>query len=156
MKKLGFILGFLLLTTLVINAQVKQNENGLYVDADGSLFTGTVINKENGVKQSELEVKDGLTNGEAKYYYASGKLMETGMFEKGQKDCKWLRYNESGVNVGLALFHLGKKNGTWLVWNDAGKKLFEMHYTMGEKTEIWYNWNEKGELVSSKDFSQVN
>ncbi len=155
MKKIGFILGFFLLT-LLVNAQVKQNENGLYMESDGSLFTGTLENKENGVKQSEIEVKDGLSSGEAKYYYASGKLMEKGIFENGQKNGKWLRYNESGVTVGLAIYHLGKKNGTWIVWDDNGKKRFEMHYTMGEKTGTWFNWSEKGELISSKDFSQVN
>jgi hypothetical protein len=65
MKKLGIILGFLLLTAMV-NAQIKQNENGLYTDADGSLFTGTFENKENGVKQSEIQIKNGLFNGEAR------------------------------------------------------------------------------------------
>jgi len=155
MKKIGFILGFFLLT-LLVNAQVRQNEKGFYTDADGSLFTGTFENKENGIKQSEIEIKNGLFNGEAKYYYASGKLMETGIFENGQKDGKWLRYNESGLTVGLAIYNLGKKNGTWIVWDDAGKKRFEMHYYMGEKTGTWSNWNESGELISSKDFATTN
>jgi antitoxin component YwqK of YwqJK toxin-antitoxin module len=155
MKKFGFILGFFLLT-LLVNAQVKQNEKGLYTDAEGSLFTGTFENRENGVKQSEIEIKNGLFNGEAKYYYTSGKQMETGIFENGQKDGKWLRYNESGLTVGLAIYNLGKKNGTWIVWDDAGKKRFEMHYYMGEKTGIWSNWNESGELISTKDFATTN
>ena len=155
MKKSGVILGFLLLT-LLVNAQVKQNSNGLYTDADGSLFTGIFENKENGVKQSEIEIKNGLFNGEAKYYYASGKLMETGVYENGQKDGKWLRYNETGLTVGLAIYNLGKKNGTWMVWDDTGKKRFEMHYHMGEKTGTWHNWNENGELISSKDFVTTN
>src|ERR1700748_2303462 len=123
MKKAALILSFFLLT-MFVNAQVKQNENGLYANADGSLFTGVLENKENGIKQSEIEIKEGLPSGEANYYYASGKVMETGTFEKGQKDGKWLRYNESGVEVGLAIYNLGKKNRTWIVWDDAGKKRF--------------------------------
>jgi antitoxin component YwqK of YwqJK toxin-antitoxin module len=155
MKKLGFILSFFLLT-MFVNAQVKQNENGLYANADGSLYTGTLETTENGLKKSEIEIKDGLQSGEANYYYASGKLMETGFYDKGQKDGKWLRYNNTGVNVGLAIYNLGKKNGTWIVWDDAGKKRFEMHYHMNEKTGVWQNWDEKGELISTKDYTQVN
>ena len=40
--------------------------------------------------------------------------------------------------------------------DDAGKKRFEMHYHMNEKTGVWNSWDEKGELVSTKDYSQVN
>ena len=138
MKKISLILGLLLLT-ICVNAQVKQNENGLYVNANGTLYTGTLETTENGIKKSEIEVKEGLPSGEVNYYYASGKLMETGYFDKGQKDGKWVRYNETGVEVGLAIYNMGKKNGTWIVWDDAGKKRFEMHYHMNDKTGIWHS-----------------
>src|ERR1700756_656135 len=147
MKKAGLILGLLL--TILVNAQVKQN-------ADGSLFTGTLETKENGIKNSEIEIKNGLPSGEANYYYTSGKLMETGTFNNGQKDGKWLRYNEAGSTIGLSIYNMGKKNGTWIVWDDAGKKRFEMHYHMNEKTGVWYNWDEKGEVVSTKDYTVIN
>ena len=155
MRKLGFILGFLMLT-FGVNAQVKQNENGLYIDSDGSLFTGILENKENNVKQSEIEIKNGQFNGEARYYYASGSMMEIGLYQNGLKDGKWLRFNESGVTIGLAMYSLGKKNGTSIVWDDMGKKRFEMHYIMGEKAGVWNNWGDNGELISSKDFSTTN
>lgn len=155
MKKVSFIIGLFLLA-IIANAQVKQNENGLYIDADGSKFTGTIENKDKGSIQSTIEVKQGLPDGEATYYYASGKLMEKGIFENGQKSGKWLRYNEAGINVGLASYNMGKKNGTWIVWDDSGKKRFEMHYQMNEKTGTWYNWDENGEVVSTKDYSQAN
>ncbi len=155
MKKVGLILGFILLT-IFVNAQVKQNADGLYTNSDGSLYTGTLETKENGFKKSEIEIKNGLPAGEANYYYASGKLMETGTFDNGQKDGKWLRYNEAGITIGLAVYNMGKKNGTWIVWDDAGKKRFEMHYHMNEKTGIWYSWDEKGEVISTKDYTTVN
>jgi antitoxin component YwqK of YwqJK toxin-antitoxin module len=155
MKKLRIILGFLLLTGLV-EAQVKQNDNGLYANADGSLYSGVLETEESGIKKSLIHVEAGQLNGEAKYYYASGKLMEVGSFEKGAKNGKWIRYNESGVMIGVASYRLGKKDGTWLVWDDSGKKRFEMNYKAGEKTGVWYNWDENGQLLSQKDFSQVN
>ena len=145
-----------MLLTMLVGAQVKQNDKGYYVDADGSFYTGiiTVENKDN--SKSVFEVKDGLKDGEAQYFYASGKTMEKGFFVKGQKNDKWIRYNESGVSIGIASYLLGKKEGTWLIFDDNNKKRFEMHYKNGEKTGIWYNWDENGQVISTKDFSQVN
>lgn len=155
MKTLKFFLFFIALAGFT-NAQVKQNEKGLYANADGSLYTGSLETTENGIKKSVIEVKDGQINGEAKYYYASGKLMETGIFEAGTKSGKWIRYNEAGIMIGLASYKAGKKDGTWLVWDDAGKKRFEMTYKDGEKTGVWNQWDDNGALLASKDYGQVN
>ncbi len=156
MKKFGMILALMILLAPGLLSQISLNEKGLYQDRDGALFTGKLESNENGIKTSALEIKEGNLNGEAQYFYASGKLMETGSFENGVKNGKWTRYNESGVTVGLAIFNAGKKNGTWLVWDDTGNKLFEMHYSNGEKTGTWYNWDPSGQLISSKDFSNGN
>jgi len=152
MKKLALLLGIFFLADSV-KSQVTLNAEGAYLNNDGALFSGVLENQENGQRSSVCEIKDGLLNGECKYYDATGKLVEKGKFENGKKHGEWLRYNESGMMVGLALYHEGKKNGTWMVWDDIGKKRFEMHYKMGEKTGTWYNWDENGELLSSKDFS---
>jgi antitoxin component YwqK of YwqJK toxin-antitoxin module len=155
MKKIKLLLLFAALVS-ISHAQVKQNEQGLYADAKGNLYSGVLETSDNGIKKSVIEVKDGQMDGEAKYYYASGKLMESGMFENGVKSGKWIRYNESGSMIGLAAYKAGKKDGTWIVWDDKGKKRFEMVYKNGEKTGVWNNWDENGVIVSSKDHSQVN
>jgi antitoxin component YwqK of YwqJK toxin-antitoxin module len=155
MKTTKLFLLFFIIAQFAIS-QVKQNDKGLYANADGSLYTGTLETDENGAKKSMIEVKDGQINGEAKYYYADGKLMEIGTFENGMKSGKWIRYNESGTMIGLASYKLGKKNGTWLVWDDNGKKRFEMTYKDGEKSGVWNQWDEKGDLLASKDYGQVN
>ena len=80
MKKLAVIIasmvsfGFLSAQTL--------NDKGLYVDKEGNLFTGTIEKTQNSVK-TDYTVKDGVINGEATYYYASGNKMETGTFTNG-------------------------------------------------------------------------
>ena len=139
-----------------------QNDKGLYINDDntpglfnGELFNGVISKVDNGVK-SEFTVKEGVIEGEAKYYYASGKLMESGMFTKGQKDQKWIRYNENGTTSAIAFYNLGKKTGTWLVYDENGKKRFEMNYTNGDKTGIWTSWDENGIVASTKDYTQVN
>lgn len=155
MKTLKFFLFFFVIAQFAI-AQVKQNENGLYADANGLLYNGALETLENGTKKSVILVKEGRIDGEAKYYYASGKLMETGMFENGTKSGKWIRYNEAGIMIGLASYKAGKKDGNWIVWDDNGKKRFEMNYKDGEKTGVWNQWDEKGDLLATKDYGQVN
>lgn len=155
MKKLQFFL-FLIALVGLTNAQVKQNDKGLYANADGSLYSGTLETDENGFKKSVIEIKDGKINGEAKYYYVSGKLMEVGMFANGLKSGKWTRYNETGNIIGVAAFKLGRKDGTWIVWDDNGIKRFEMNYANGEKSGVWSSWDENGTIVSSKDYGHVN
>jgi antitoxin component YwqK of YwqJK toxin-antitoxin module len=152
MKKIVFlvlsVLGFAL-----TQAQ-SLNDKGLYTDSEGELFNGTITQTKSDLK-SEFQVKDGMVNGEARYFYASGKLMESGTFTKGQKDQKWVRYNENGTTSAIAFYSLGKKTGTWLVFDDTGKKRFEMNYTDGEKTGIWTSWDENGAVASTKDYSKV-
>ncbi len=131
------------------------NNNGLYVDSDGTLFNGKISQTQNQIK-SDFNVKEGVITGEASYFYASGNLMESGFFKDGKKDQKWTRYNENGSVAAIAFYALGKKTGTWLVFDDAGKKRFEMTYDDGQKAGVWTNWDENGAIVSTKDYSKVN
>ncbi len=153
MKKVVFLV-LSALSFSFLNAQT-QNDKGLYIDSDGELFNGTISKTQNNIK-SDFTVKEGVIEGEATYYYASGKLMEKGMFTKGQKDQKWVRYNENGTTSAIAFYTIGKKAGTWLVYDESGKKRFEMNYTDGEKTGIWTSWDESGAVASTKDYSHAN
>ncbi len=157
MKKLVVIVLSVLITG-VINAQI-QNEKGLYIDNssnpglfNGPLFNGVISKVQDGVK-ADFTVKEGIIDGEATYFYASGNKMETGTFTKGQKDQKWTRYNENGTVSAIAFYNLGKKTGTWLVYDETGKKRFEMNYNNGEKTGVWTNWDENGAVASTKNYN---
>lgn len=128
------------------------NDKGLYIDSEGELFTGTVSTVKNNIK-NELAVKNGVISGTANYYYTSGKLMESGTFENGLKDKKWIRFNENGTISATAFYNLGKKTGTWLVYDDLGNKRFEMNYNNGDKTGIWTNWGDDGSILSTKSYA---
>lgn len=153
MKKLFFSV-LCVLSLSAFTAQT-QNDKGLYVDSEGELFSGTITNKHNDIK-SELTVVAGIISGPASYYYASGKLMETGIYTNGAKDQKWVRFNENGSTSAIAFYNLGKKTGTWLVYDDKGNKRFEMNYSDGNKTGVWTSWDENGAIAGTKDYSKVN
>lgn len=150
MKKLGLII-LSVLTLNFLNAQT-QNDKGLYIDSEGGLFSGKITQTQNTTK-AEFTVNDGVINGEATYYYASGNKMETGTFTNGLKDQKWIRFNENGSTSAIAFYNIGKKTGTWLVYDETGKKRFEMNYNNGEKTGVWTNWDENGAVASTKDYN---
>jgi antitoxin component YwqK of YwqJK toxin-antitoxin module len=154
MKTIGVVLLGIMLSVTSVYAQTL-NDKGLYVDSDGELFNGTISQTQNNVK-SDFTVKDGAITGEASYYYASGKLMETGSFVNGKKDQKWMRYTENGSVSAIAFYSLGKKTGTWLVFDDKNNKRFEMNYNNGEKTGVWTSWDENGMVANTKDYSQTN
>jgi antitoxin component YwqK of YwqJK toxin-antitoxin module len=155
MKRSILFLLFSILVTIT-NGQVKLNDNGLYADAKGKLYTGVLELDENGVRTAVLEIKNGQLHGEAKYYFETGQLMRTGTHENGLKNGKWITYNENGLMVGLAFYNAGKKDGTWIAWDDNGKKRFEMNYKNDQKVGTWIQWDENGALFSSKNFSSVN
>ena len=150
MKKLAVII-LSVVSLSFANAQTV-NDKGLYIDDDGNLFTGTIQKNENAIK-TNFTVKDGVINGEANYYYISGNKMETGTFTNGQKDQKWIRFNENGTTSAIAFYNLGKKTGTWLVYDETGNKRFEMNYNNGEKTGVWTNWDESGAVASTKNYN---
>jgi len=153
MKKLVFTFAAVL-TLGFINAQTL-NDKGLYIDNEGGLFSGTISQVQNNTK-SEFTVKEGVIQGEASYFYASGKLMETGFYTQGKKDQKWIRFSETGSVSAIAFYTLGKKSGTWLVYDANGKKRFEMNYNDGQKSGLWTNWDENGEVISTVDYTKVN
>ena len=132
-----------------------QNEKGLYIDNDGELFNGVIQKTDKNLKTT-FTIKNGLIDGEAMFLYSSGQLMEKGNFVKGQKDEKWIRFNENGITIALAFYKNGKKTGTWFVFDDNGTKRFEMNYLEGQKTGIWTNWDEQGLILASKNYSQLN
>lgn len=152
MKKLVFIIA----AVLSLNANAQQvNDKGLYVNSEGELFTGT-ISSQNGDVKLKAQVKEGVLEGSADYFYASGNLMESGIFKNGKKDAKWTRFSENGTISAIGFYSLGKKTNTWFVYDANGKKRFEMNYSDGEKTGTWTNWDENGMVVNTKNYSINN
>ena len=153
MKKLISLITAVLFSNIT-NAQ-QLNNDGKYITTDNELFSGTITSSHDGVK-TQLTVKDGEVTGAATYFYASGKIMETGTFLNGKRDQEWIRYSESGTKLAVAFYNAGKKTGTWLVFDDNGNKRFEMNYSDGEKSGKWTSWDENGVVVNTKDYSITN
>ena len=147
MKNIALNLLFLL-SFSITKAQITKSSEGFYTDASGNLFTGLVEQKMENESKFTLQILNGKEEGEANYFYASGKIMEKGNFSEGKKSEEWKRYSENGNLIGMGIYLNGKKNGNWLVWDDKGNKLFEMNYENGEKSGTWQQWDVAGNLVN--------
>ena len=150
MRKIGMTLLFFVIAQFAIS-QVKQNENGLYVNANGSLYSGALETNENGI-MTVLQIKNGQPHGTVKYFHENGKVMKEGAYENGQRSGKWTTYNEVGSVTGISFYNAGKKDGTWIEWDDNGNKRMEMIYKNGEKTGVWKQWDENGAFFASKNY----
>jgi len=129
MKRLTLLL---LLVPFLSGAQNNVTEkNGLYLDSNGKPFTGTYQEYfENGQVKSQMEIVQGLLNGQVKVYFPSGELNEIRSYIKGEKSGRWETWNAQGVKVAEANFLNGKKNGKWYVWDEKGTLRYDMTYRM--------------------------
>lgn len=155
MKKF-LILLFFSFVLLSGYAQVSKNSEGLYVNENGTLFTGKLNQKLENAQSLEVNIVDGKEEGSVTYFYASGKTMEKGKFSKGLKEGEWIRFSENGNTIGIANYLFGKKHGEWLVYGETGNKLFEMRYENGEKAGNWKQYDIAGKLIHSYDYTVRN
>ena len=141
----------LVFISVLSSAQVIIDEDGLYLNANNELYTGTYIEfHANGNKRIELSLKKGGVDGPVTLYFESGEVSEVRSYKNGKMDGTWSTWDEDGVKIGLANYKSNLKHGEWFIWDDEGTLRFEMHYTNGKKTGTWLMYNEKGELVSEE------
>ena len=137
----------------VVSAQLIQKEEGLYYDTNGNLYSGSYFEYyPSGVKRVEMNVLNGLKEGETILYHESGKIQEIRVFKANAMHGQWLTYNSEGVKIGVASYHEGVKDGKWQIFDDQGVKHYEMYYKKGSKVGTWRIWDGAGNLISEKKY----
>lgn len=134
-------------------AQISEDENGIYYDESKNLYNGTYIEfHDNGVKKIEMNIKDGLKDGETTLYSMEGKISEIRSFKMGKMDGTWTTFNESDQKMAVANYQNDKKHGKWMIWDENGVKRYEMEYIEGTRSGTWFMWDENGKLISEKTY----
>lgn len=156
MKQLAILLFLAIFSSSQLSAQDITVQNGMYVSANGELFTGQFTEHfTNGLKKSQLTINKGKADGLAIYYFESGAKMESGNYLAGLRDGLWEKWSEKGIKIGEANYKVGVKNGVWMVWDEQGTKRMEMHYEDGQKAGKWLMWNENGVLSGERVYSDA-
>ena len=83
---------------------------------------------------------------------SDGSILEIGyLTSEGKKDSTWVRYNETGMIIGVANFTNGVKNGVWETYTDKGVKIYEIVYENNSK-KYGKHWDENGILIETKEY----
>ncbi len=128
-------------------------------------------------KASQTPYKDGLPEGEWKYWYPNGKLCKSGQYTTGKLDGQWRYWREDGTMIMEENYKNGKIDGTetrynadgktpkstrqfsagipdgaWTVWYSPEQKQAEEHYKKGKRDGTLKAWNEKGVQILEASF----
>jgi antitoxin component YwqK of YwqJK toxin-antitoxin module len=77
---------------------------------------------EDGTIASEVQYLNGLANGMAKYYTASGVLQEKGLYKEGMKNGDWFQFQKNGQDVAVeGAYKNDQATGTWYYYSSRGK-----------------------------------
>ncbi len=92
----------------------------------------------NGKVKAEYFVAD--NNGvDAKFYYSTGQLKETGSYSDNLKDGEWISYTRSGEKSAVGTYAMGEKSGVWKFWNAAGELSHTVDYNFDQPKLVVYN-----------------
>ena len=153
---------FLIFVSSFLSAQININDLVSRIDLDGTErkylikdvkpYTGKVFfNYENGNKEFEGYLKDGLQNGHWIWYYINGVKKEEGEFKKLHQESLWTKWYESGQMKEEGEYVNGKKQGTWSLWYENGVVSSAEPYRSGRlhgKLILWYDsGNKEGEAL---------
>ncbi|MDR6969528.1 hypothetical protein J2X31_003561 [Flavobacterium arsenatis] len=95
----------------------------------------------------------GTTNGFSYITYKSGKLKETGKYDKNRKEIgEWKFYTESGHLESIGNFINGEKNGEWKFYHTNEKLLSIGNFKNGKETGEWKVYYDDGNLFQNGSY----
>ena len=124
---------------LIIKSSIMRS---LILCAAAIILTSTVLAQTpdkseyfaDGTVKAEYFIAD---NGsiDAKFYYKTGELRETGQFVNYKRHGEWISYTRSGSVSSKGFFDHGSKTGVWKFWDPDGTLAQEVDYS-GDKPEL--------------------
>lgn len=80
----------------------------------------------------EGNLKDGLRDGDWKYYYDNGNVWSTGHYVNGKENGRKAVYHENGQIYYEGMVKNGQRTGIWRFFDKTGKLLKEVDYNKGK------------------------
>lgn len=179
MKKifLLFIYTPFVLFSQINNSELEKKEGILYKKGEEKPFTGISITYyENGNRETTVEFKNGVLNGEMEHWYLTGEKQVHGKMHNGTKNGLWVSwfpngnlkkkgkykdniengtfswYYENGNLKKKGKYKNGVSNGKWTWYFNNGNKESEGVLLNDDNLGKWTWWNENGEIIHQKIF----
>lgn len=136
-------------------SQMIEGDDGMYYDNNQELYSGKYSEYfDNGILKMDMWVKEGLKDGEERYFYLDGKPREIRSYKSGHMDGLWKTFNEEGIKTAEARYKNNQKHGKWYIWDDNGILRYDMSYIKGKKKGIWIMFDSEGKEEQRKDYSK--
>ena len=107
-----------------------------------------------GIKEFEIQYKDGVPHGEFKRWTGFGNVEMVGQYNKGLRDGKWTSYYNNKRIEAVRYYKDDHPVGDWEGWHHSSKfddekiKSFEEHYNdRGDSIGTWKKWHSNGKLA---------
>jgi antitoxin component YwqK of YwqJK toxin-antitoxin module len=110
---------------------------------------------ENGTKQSEFILKDGLQEGLRTEWYSNGNIMGEVNFAKGIENGEKTYYYESGGKMKTETYANGKLNGIAVDYAENGNKISECTYANGILIGSYKEWYDNGKPKFEGQFEKA-
>ena len=122
----------ILITLISCDEQTPCNHTA-FIDGKtylyGELFSGDCISMHsNGEVKSSQKYKEGLDDGEWRFYYNNGQLETIGWFENGKRIKEWRYYFKNGNLKYTINYNEGRIEGKSFAFDSIGNKIFEGIY----------------------------
>lgn len=166
--KMAFLMLVCLLLTVYGSAQKKvlyfeagrQVSEKEFIDKGG---TGKKVLLVDGIKISEIELKEGQKHGKSIEWHPNGQKITEGKYSQGQKNGRWLKWDQGG-NL---LFDETWKDGRLKHINDlvhftektfiyypGGQKKYEREFKGKKKHGKWNKWDVNGNKRYEREYQE--
>ena len=133
--------------------ELEERKGIRYLKNSDAPYTGKVFTLyENGQKNIEANLKDGLLDGLISNWYENGQKMIEGNYKDDKLDGLEVSWYESGKKRGEINYKDGKWDGLQRTWHENGQKQFEAKYKDGKKDGLWLAWHENGQTKIERNF----
>jgi len=106
----------------------------------------------NGNLQAEINYKNGVEQGPAKYYYAGGSIRRSTNFKNGSQDGQGIDYYKNGIVKSEVNYTDGTQDGLYRFNYASGILNYEGWMKGGQKQGIWRYYNPAGKLTTQRHF----
>ncbi len=135
--------------TEVSSGDLKLSKQNRILYFDGLLFTGKVVEVNNGQITSETEYKSGKQDGFQFRYFSNGNLSEERYYENGLKTGEHRGWWEKGKLKFIYHFKYDVFDGNVKAWNESGMLFNDFNYVNGKEEGLQKAWSSNGEIQAN-------
>lgn len=159
----------LIFATLLLGACKKSTTDEIYNENNTSVINGIVFDIEekpingiyktyygNGSVKMEMAAKNGLPNGEGRFYDENGNLQFSGTFENGKINGKFYQYYEDGNIHNELNFAQGVQVGEQILYDNNGQKSAEVIYENNRAVSGYVIIESEQILLDEEDLSDLS